>query len=141
MDPADADEQAVLVKLDRLSTLVFARDPAIVDELWSDLGFRLVGSEEGEIAETRDAVAAHMGILFAKPIRVCWSWDDRKVTRHGDVAWVFAEGCVEIVRPDHTAREPYRALCIFQKVDGRWCWRLFSGSEPVQSRFAPSDKL
>ena len=41
----DADDQAILARLDRLGALLFARDPAIVDELWSDLGCRLVGSE------------------------------------------------------------------------------------------------
>jgi hypothetical protein len=49
MDAADAEDQAVLAKLDRLNALVFARDPALVDELWSDLGFRLVGSEGGRL--------------------------------------------------------------------------------------------
>jgi len=53
----NSDDQTILSKLDRLSALVFARDPAIVDELWSDLGFRLVGSEQGESAETRDELA------------------------------------------------------------------------------------
>jgi hypothetical protein len=34
----DADDQAILARLDRLGALLFARDPAIVDELWSGLG-------------------------------------------------------------------------------------------------------
>ena len=38
-------EEEVLAKLDRLGALLFARDPAVVGELWCDLGFTLYGSE------------------------------------------------------------------------------------------------
>jgi hypothetical protein len=131
MDVADAEDQAVLAKLDRLNAFIFARDPAVVDELWSDLGFRLVGSEAGEIDETREELAAHMHALFAKPIRISWAWGSRKVTRHGDLAWVFAESEIVIASADRTERKPYRMFCIFQKVEDRWYWRAFNGSEPI----------
>ena len=131
MDNAEVEDQALLAKLDRLNALVYARNPAIVDELWSDLGFRLVGSEVGEIDETREELAAHMAALFAKQFRVSWAWGQRKVTRHGDLAWVFADGEIVIAYPDRTERKPYRMFCIFQKLEGRWQWRVFNGSEPV----------
>jgi hypothetical protein len=131
MDTGDAEDQSLLAKLDRLNALVYARDPAIVDELWSNLGFRLVGSEVGEIDETREELAAHMAALFAKPFQVSWAWAQRKVTRHGDIAWVFADGEIVIAYPDRTERKPYRMFCIFQEVDGRWYWRVFNGSEPA----------
>ena len=127
----DADDQAILARLDRLGALLFARDPAIVDELWSDLGFRLIGSEPGEIADTREALAQLMSGLFSRPARLTWSWTDRKVTRQGEIAWLFAEGHVVATAPDRTDRLPYRLVCIFQKIAGTWRWRLFSGSEPA----------
>jgi hypothetical protein len=133
MSAADAEDQAVLAKLDRLSALVDARDLAVVDELWSGLGFRLVGSEIGEVDETREEVAAHMKALFARPIRISWAWGPRRVTHHGDLAWVFAESEIVIASADRTERKPYRMFCIFQKVDDRWHWRAFNGSEPIGS--------
>lgn len=57
----NSDEQMVVSKLDRLSALVFARDPTVVDELWCDLGFILRGSERGEGTETRDELVACEG--------------------------------------------------------------------------------
>jgi len=53
------------------------------------------------------------------------------VTRHGDLAWVCAESQLEIAHADHTERKPYRMVCIFQKGEKGWRWRLFSGSEPA----------
>jgi hypothetical protein len=130
----DDDDKTVLSLLDRLSGLIFARDPAVVDELWSDLGFRLFGSEQGESAGTRDELAALFASLFSIPPRLAWAWKDRTVTRCGNLAWICAEGQLEMTYPDRTDRKPYRAICIFQKVAELWYWRLFSGSEPVVAR-------
>ena len=74
----DADDQAILARLDQLGALLFARDPAIVDELWSDLGFRLVGSEPAEIADTREGLAALM--TSCSPAR-------RACPGHGPTGW------------------------------------------------------
>ena len=127
----DADDRAILARLDRLGELLFARDPAIVDELWSGFGFRLIGSEPGEIADTREGLAALMAGLFSRKARLSWSWDNRSVTRQGEIAWIFAEGYVVVTAPDRTDRLPYRLVCIFQKVAGTRRWRLFSGSQPA----------
>ena len=125
------DDKIVLSMLDRLGACLSARDPAIVDELWTDLGFRLIGSELGESAETRAELAALFDALFSMPARLSWAWSERTVTRSGDLAWVCAEGALEMAYRDRTERKPHRAVCIFQKVAAMWCWRLFSGSEPV----------
>jgi SnoaL-like protein len=126
------DDQAILEKLDRLGALISARDPAVVDELWSGAGFRLIGSEEGESAATREDLATLMAGLFAKPCRISWAWKDRTVTRSGDLAWVCTECDLVLAYPDRIERRPYRMVCIFQKIDDRWQWRLYSGSEPVK---------
>jgi hypothetical protein len=126
-----ADEAAILSRLDRLNALLFARDPAIVDELWSDRGFALHGSELGESARTRDELAALFGGLFARPFRLSWAWESRTVTRERDIAWVSAEGHIELTHADRVERQPYRMIGIFQKLGEDWRWRLFSGSEPA----------
>jgi hypothetical protein len=125
------DDRAILGKLDRLGALISTRDLAVVDELWSGAEFRLIGSEEGEIAATREELAALMAGLFAKPCRISWAWKDRTVTRSGDLAWVCAECDLVLAYPERTERRPYRMVCIFQKIDDRWIWRLYSGSEPA----------
>jgi hypothetical protein len=129
----EPDEAAILARLDRLGALLFARDPTVVDELWTDLGFRLVGSELGERAETRAALATLIAGLFARPMRLSWAWRTREVTRHGEVAWLIAEGDLVATYPDRQARSPYRAVCVLQKVGERWHWRLFCGSEPASA--------
>ncbi|MDB5523303.1 MAG: hypothetical protein JWM58_1066 [Rhizobium sp.] len=123
-------EKAIAAKLDRLSELMFTRDRAIIDALWSD-GFRLIGSEKGEVAETRDQLESLFNSIFTHPARFRWAWDERSVTIEDDIAWVFAEGHVEIVHADHVDRRPYRLVAIFHNRNGDWRWRLFSGSEPA----------
>jgi N-dimethylarginine dimethylaminohydrolase len=127
----NSDERTISAKLERLSALVFARDPAIVDELWSGPGFDLYGSEQGERAETRDELVALFANLFAKPYRVCWTWEKTRVKRHGDLAWVCAESQLVVTHSDRTTRNPHRLTGVLQKVGDDWRWRLFSGSEPA----------
>jgi len=124
------DDQRILARLEHLGELLFARDPRIVDELWGN-GFRLIGSEKGETATTRDQLTALFDRLFALDPRLCWAWDNKTVTIENDIAWVFAEGYVELAYPDHIDRHPYRLVAIFRKVADDWRWRLFSGSEPA----------
>jgi hypothetical protein len=125
-----SDEQAIIAKLDRLGELLFARSSDIVDELWSD-GFRLVGSEKGEVAETRAQLEAVVDDLYGRPPRFRWAWDKTSITVENDVAWLFAEGNIVITYSDRADRRPYRMIAIFQKFGGNWRWRLFSGSEPL----------
>lgn len=127
------DIQAITAKLDRASELMFARDIAVVDELWSD-GFRLVGSEEGEIAAARDELVALVTALFGAPFRLRWDWDDKSFTIENEIAWVFAQGHLEFVYDTHTERVSYRLVAIFRRASDGWQWRLYSGSEPVPAR-------
>ncbi|CAN7609403.1 nuclear transport factor 2 family protein [Rhizobium sp. LjRoot254] len=131
------DEQAIYAKLDRASALMFAKDMAIVDELWSN-GFRLVGSEVGEIAETRDELEGLVAYVFTAPFRLRWIWDSKPVTIENDIAWVFAQGRVEFVYDRHVHPAAYRLAAIFRRAGTDWTWRLYSGSEPMPQRAWPS---
>ena len=121
----------VVAKLQRLSALVFARDLAVVDELWSDLGFILRGSARGEGAESHEALVRLFQALFARPYRISWAWEDIILDRHGDLIWVCAESQLLLSYADRTVRLPYRLTAIFQQLDQGLRWRLFSGSEPA----------
>lgn len=130
------DEAAINAKLDHAANLMFARDMAIIDELWSD-GFRLVGSEVDEIAATRDELVALISYIFSMPFRLRWVFNDKAFTIENDIAWVFAQLSVELVFPDNVVPLPYRLVAIFRKVENDWQWRLYSGSEPVPRRMLP----
>jgi hypothetical protein len=132
------DTQAIHAKMDGAAALIFAKDKAIVDTLWSD-GFRLVGSEEGEMASNRDELAGLIDYIFAQKFRLRWRWDSRPVTVEKDMAWVFAEGVVEFVYDGRVETFPYRLVTLFKRSaptgsGSDWIWRLYSGSEPVKPR-------
>jgi hypothetical protein len=127
------DEQAIAAKLGRASDLMFARDIAIVDELWSD-GFRLVGSEVGEMASTRQELHDLVSYVFTAPFRLRWIWDSHPVKVENDMLWVFAQGRVEFVYPDRVDPVSYRLVAIFRRSADDWVWRLYSGSEPFPTR-------
>ncbi len=113
-----------------MSRLLHDRDPAIVDELWSP-GFRLVGSEAGEIAANPDELHALFKMLFARPVRHAFDFSRFDVDREGNIAWLFAEGHLVMTGDAGVSRCPYRLTAIFQHTGTDWIWRLFSGAEPA----------
>ena len=124
------DEQAILARLDRLGELVFARDPKVVDELWTDAGFTLYGSEVGEVAHTRAEVTHLFNELYARPFRIRWLWNNRQVSIAGDMAWLATDCRLQLTYPDRVEHLPYRITAVFQWIAGQWRWRLYSGAEP-----------
>jgi len=130
------DEQAIIAKLDRASALMYAQDMSIVDELWSD-GFRLVGSEEEEIATSHEELRGLVTLLFGASFRLRWLWDDRSIRIENDIAWVFAPGRLEFLYNDPNTPPlsvAYRLVAIFARSGNDWRWRLYSGSEPMPRR-------
>lgn len=119
-------------KLEEASTLIFARDLAVVDLFWSSGKFWLYGSEADEIDETRESLRDHMAGFFAKPFRARFRFDRLSADQQGDMAWVNSIATLVIVYPDRTSEMPYRLFALFQKIEGDWRWRVFSGSEPAK---------
>ncbi len=72
-----------------------------------------------------------MSTLFAKPYRVRFAFENMSIAQHGDMAWLNAPAVLEIHHADRMARLPYRLFALFQRFDGTWHWRVFSGSEPA----------
>ena len=105
---------------------------SIVDMFWSGGKFWLYGSEAHEIDETRDDLRRHMSEFFAKPYRARFRFERLSVDQQGDMAWVNAVATLLVIYPECTAELPYRLFALFQKIDGAWHWRVFSGSEPAQ---------
>ena len=130
-------EAAVLAGLDRLGSLLSAKDIAFVDEFAASADVRLIGSEAGEIAEGRVAIEALVRKLYALPVSLGWEWARRSASVAGTVAWVFAEGDVVIGRTGTVERVPYRMTGVLELDGGRWRWRQFHGSEPAAKAAAP----
>jgi len=128
LDPAHVE---VVQALARLGGFLTQKDPAFADEFASDAEVLLVGSEVGEVADTRAGLAAFLEKIYAQPMRVRWEWKTQRVASAGDVAWIFAEGELLAQASKDTIRRPYRMSGVLERHDGRWRWRLFHGSEPV----------
>jgi ketosteroid isomerase-like protein len=127
----DPDEAAILIRLAENAHLIAARDMAIVEALTAHQGFLMLGSETGERASGRSEIQALFEALFAKPYALSFDWPASEVVLAGDVAWVTAEGTMNVVHPDRTIPMPYRMVGIFERAGAGWAWRLFSGSEPA----------
>ena len=124
-------DSAVLAKLDAFVDMVRTRDPGLLDALWGDGGFIMVGSEVGEICRTKSELTAKLGAIFAHPATFTFDFSSRTVRAAGSAAWIFAEGQLVRREPDGSEQSrQYLACCIFEHVDGAWRWRQFFGSEP-----------
>lgn len=123
-----SEEPAIEDALSRLGRLMYERDPAVADEFVADA--ILIGSEAGEIARGRAEIRVLFAGIHAKPYRVTWQWDSVDTKVEGSLGWFFAEGNAIIERTEGQIRLPYRLAGVLQRLDGRWYWRLFHGSEP-----------
>jgi hypothetical protein len=124
-------DKALHAKLDAFVAKVAGKDISLVDELWNDGGFLMVGSERGEICRSRAELEAKLRAVFAIPATILFDWPRRKLTVVGNAAWIFAEGDLIIRASGTDVRRPYLASCIFERLDGEWHWRQFFGSEPA----------
>jgi hypothetical protein len=120
--------QEVHEAIQRIGRLMYDRSPAFADEFAPD--GMLVGSEPGEIALGREAIRQMIGTFHALPARYSWTWSSIEASVEGRSAWLFAEGfAVKELDGDQT-RRPYRLSGVLSLENGKWCWRLFHGSEP-----------
>lgn len=125
------DASLISAKLDRFTAMIREKNRHVIDELWNDGGFCMVGSEQGEICPTRETVEAKLAAILANPKTLILEFPKRQITVVGDAGWIFGEGVLrrlEAQGQEETSQ--YLAMCIFEKVDGAWQWRQFFGSEP-----------
>lgn len=124
----------IVEALERLNSLVGRRDLTVLTEFDDAADVLLVGSEEGEIAEGPEALDLLFRHIFDLPVRIDWSWRNVRVSCVGEVAWIFAEGHVNMTSDSGQKQMPYRLSGVLERRKGKWKWRHFHGSEPVKDR-------
>jgi hypothetical protein len=125
------DKQSAAAKLDAFIDMVRTRDQRLLDALWGDGNFIMVGSEAGEIYRTRSELSAKLAAISGHPATFTFDFPQRVTKIAGSIAWIFAEGTLTRREPDGAEQSrSYLACCIFEHVDGDWRWRQFFGSEP-----------
>jgi len=93
-----------------------------------DADVAMFGSEASDTAIGRDAIRTHFADIFARPYRILFDLEPGKISAHGAVAWLTAEGTFRLSTGDE--RHPYRLTAIFQRRGASWVLHTFSGSEP-----------
>lgn len=126
---SDTTRVEIETALHRLNALVGGKDMAVA-ELFDSGSALLVGSETGEIARGRPAIAAFFQSLFAQPVTIGWDWASLETGAEGDVLWFFAEGHAVLDRAGQVDRVPYRLSGILVRRPGGLIWRQFHGAEP-----------
>src|SRR5580765_4589072 len=105
----DEDRTAVLSAAEALSDAFDARDlAAALDCFAGDDDLTYVGSEPGERAVGRPAVAALLGDLFARPEAYSWRLTDTAVWIHGDAAGLCSEAVGRARGADGSEEFAYR---------------------------------
>ena len=94
-----------------------------------DADVALFGSEASDTSLGAEAIRHHLAGIYARPYRVLFDLQPGKVSAHGNIAWVTAEGTFRLSTEDE--RRPYRLTAVMERRRDRWLWQLFCGSEPI----------
>jgi ketosteroid isomerase-like protein len=119
---------AVNAELARFNLAIRLRDISIVEHFHKAAIF--IGSEAGELAHGRDAIAALLAALFKAPYTVQFDWKSVEAARSGDTAWFLADGEVVISSAEGEKRRLYGLTGVLVESKRGWRWRMFHGSEP-----------
>ncbi len=93
-----------------------------------DADVALFGSDWADTSIGAAAIRQHMAELYARPYRILFDMTPGKVSAHGHVAWLTADGTYRLSTGDAT--HPYRLAAVFERRREDWLVQLFSGAEP-----------
>jgi ketosteroid isomerase-like protein len=122
-----------MAALERLNTLFWQRDAAILSEFAAD-DVALIGSEVSEVVAGREQVEQFLRRVLGQPAHHWWEWTTVHVSSRGSIAWLFADGSIVIPGEGRQSRLPFRITGVLEEVDGKWLWRQFHAAEPVPDR-------
>jgi ketosteroid isomerase-like protein len=136
VDPPPSTETVhaeVRTALDQFNETSGRGDLAAVLALFDDQAdILLVGSDRGEVFKGRAAMEGWLGQLY-KGSGFGWQMDRVYISHHGETAWVFVEGKMNVsnkVTGKLRFSAPYRFSGVLVKRGDGWAWRLFHGSAP-----------
>jgi ketosteroid isomerase-like protein len=125
------DEQAILATLDRLNRGLRTGNFELARSAFAKSAeTTFIGSEAGKTSRGGGAVTSLLRNICAASHSYSWTWDERVVTIHGDMAWVYAEG-TEHVRGSQHEDNPYRLTAILERQNGEWLCVHYHGAEPI----------
>lgn len=104
---------------------------SVLDLCTEDVVF--IGSGAGEEAVGREAIRpmfAALAPLVEDPFEWSLTWDSVGVDVLGDVALLLAWGTAGLVTAHRRDTFRYRLTGVLVRVEDRWLWRVFHGSEP-----------
>jgi uncharacterized protein (TIGR02246 family) len=129
--PVTPNGAAVLAAMDALDTALDRHDPDAVAAMFiDDHAVTFWGSAISEEAVGREGIRALLTSAGSSGT-FSLTYDDRRVTIRGDVAWVNASGTATWERAGHdTIQMPYRLTAIFVREEDVWRWHTHHGSEP-----------
>ena len=103
------------------------RDARAFGELWiNDPSVTMWNSEFEERATGLEEIYSLGETLVASPSVLEFRWDELEVHERGDVAWVNADGQLDVDGDAH----PYRLTAVLLRSDAGWLWHTFNGSIP-----------
>ena len=124
-DVRDTVEEIIRDTYSRLST-----PRSQFTDLFCDPDLMIVGSGVDEVFAGPDiACRAGAGLATAG---FDWNPGDITVWEHGDVVWAQIHGIVTVDGDDVPDSVPYFTTAVFAKVDGKWRWKYWGGSEPQE---------
>lgn len=118
--------------INRLGAAFRAKDVAAALACFvDDDDITYVGSEQGESAYGRSAVATLLDELFSRA--ESYGWQARNAIVHRIDAGAFVIADADGIEEGPTSTEPfaYRVSGLLELVDGDWRWRAVQGSEPT----------
>ena len=124
----------------RLNALLAAHDLAVIREFAAAPDVLLLGSEADELAIGPQQVTMFFQRILSEPETASWEWKQTRISAHGSIAWLFAQGDIILSTAEGSQRFPYRMTGVLECRDGDWLWRQFHGSEPARAPDLTKDR-
>jgi ketosteroid isomerase-like protein len=122
----------VLQAAQRLAGAFRARDLHAAMDCFAEADdIAYVGSEPGERANGRAAVAALLTEVFARPEAYSWNIQEANVFARDGVAYLSCEATGHVsADAGHEESFPYRLSGLLEHSESGWLWRACHGCEP-----------
>jgi uncharacterized protein (TIGR02246 family) len=131
MEPTGDHNDITAVLADLARAIVEGTADDVLALFWQSDQVMMIGSEQGESAFGRAALAALWTRVLSRGQRYRWRWYDERVVKVSGVAWLSASATVEVEGAERDRDLPYRATLVLVHIDGRWLIAQYHGSEPA----------